>query len=178
MFGKRFKHQYFNEYNLSPYPFYTSVQSDYRQNPLPFAPVPNAFTHQSWGVLGTSGYTANYHPAMEVSPYFQGNYFQQSPYPFSTNNNSQSLFKNPLNFTEETYESNPTMMQNPYPYMNPYPKGSFLTKPPGMTSVLNSFKSQDGTLDISKMVDTAGQMMNAVSQVSSVVKGISGMLKV
>ena len=67
---------------------------------------------------------------------------------------------------------------NGYPYMNPYPKGIFLSKQPsGVKTVLNSFKSQDGSLDINKMVDTAGQMMNAVSQVSSVVKGFGGMFK-
>ncbi len=46
------------------------------------------------------------------------------------------------------------------------------------TIILNSFKSQDGTVDINKMVNTAGQMMNAVTQVSSLVKGFGGMFKV
>ena len=69
--------------------------------------------------------------------------------------------------------------QNQQPYFHPYPKASFLAKQPtGVKTVLNSFKSQDGTLDINKMVDTAGQMMNAVNQVSSVVKGIGGIFKV
>ncbi len=70
------------------------------------------------------------------------------------------------------------MAPNGVSYMNPYPKGSSLAKQPtGMKSVLNSFKGQDGSLDINKMVDTAGQMMNAVNQVSSVVKGFGGMFK-
>jgi len=43
---------------------------------------------------------------------------------------------------------------------------------------MNSFKGQDGSLDINKMVDTAGTMMNAVSQVSSMVKGLGGIIKV
>jgi len=43
---------------------------------------------------------------------------------------------------------------------------------------MNSFKTQDGTFDVNKMVDTAGQMMNAVTQVSSMVKGLGGMFKV
>ena len=48
--------------------------------------------------------------------------------------------------------------------LSPIPqKASFLAKPPsGVQSVLNSFKSQDGTLDVNEMVDTAGQMVNAV----------------
>jgi hypothetical protein len=42
---------------------------------------------------------------------------------------------------------------------------------------MNSFKSQDGTVDVNKMVNTAGQMVNAVTQVSSIVKGIGGIFK-
>ena len=93
---------------------------------------------------------------------------------------SQKVFQNPLfspdgNGTQHTQST----IQNQQPYFHPYPKASFLAKQPtGVKTVLNSFKSQDGTLDINKMVDTAGQMMNAVNQVSSVVKGIGGIFKV
>ena len=62
--------------------------------------------------------------------------------------------------------------------MNPYPKQSFLPKQPsGVQSIMNSFKSQDGSLDLNKMMDTAGSMVNAVSQVSSMVKGLGGIIK-
>jgi len=62
--------------------------------------------------------------------------------------------------------------------MNPYPKQSFIPKQPsGVQSIMNSFKAQDGSLDLNKMVDTAGQMMSAVTQVSSMVKGIGGIFK-
>ena len=67
---------------------------------------------------------------------------------------------------------------NGYPMMNPYPKqNGNIKQPGGVQSILNSFKSQDGTVDVNKMVNTAGQMMNAVSQVSSIVKGFGGMFK-
>ena len=50
-------------------------------------------------------------------------------------------------------------------------------QPGGIQSIMNSFKSQDGTVDVNKMVNTAGQMVNAVTQVSSLVKGLGGIFK-
>lgn len=51
-------------------------------------------------------------------------------------------------------------------------------QPSGIKSVMNQFKTQDGSMDITKMMNTAGQMMNTVSQVSSMVKGVGGFFKV
>ena len=57
---------------------------------------------------------------------------------------------------------------------NPYPQQQFMQKsqPSGISSVMNQFKTQDGSLDVNKMMSTAGQMMNTVNQVSSMVKGM------
>ncbi|WP_203361932.1 YppG family protein [Bacillus sp. REN10] len=43
---------------------------------------------------------------------------------------------------------------------------------------IQSFKNEDGSLNINKALDTAGMMMNTVSQLGSIVKGVSGWLKV
>lgn len=68
---------------------------------------------------------------------------------------------------------------NAFPYMHPYPKPGMSNRPPaGVNSIMNSFKKQDGNLDFNKMIDTAGQMMNAVNQVSGLVKGLGGIFKV
>jgi len=92
-----------------------------------------------------------------------------------TNNYAHSIFQNPLE--PETPVSKQPQQANYY--MNPYPKQSFIPKnPSGVQSIMNSFKGQDGSLDINKMVNTAGQMLNAVNQVSSMVKGIGGIIKV
>lgn len=93
-------------------------------------------------------------------------------------NVSQLLFENPLQTQNEASYGGYYQSEMPYQNMNPYPQQAFLSKQPGgFHSIMNSFKSQDGHLDINKMVDTAGQMMNAVTQVSSMVKGLGGMLK-
>ncbi len=92
---------------------------------------------------------------------------------------SQFLFQNPLQPQDEMVHQKPYMPMNGYPMMNPYPKQNAMPKQPGgMQSLVNSFKSQDGSVDFNKMVNTAGQMMNAVNQVSSLVKGFGGMFKV
>ncbi|WP_237389596.1 YppG family protein [Bacillus sp. USDA818B3_A] len=90
---------------------------------------------------------------------------------------NQFLFQNPLQPKDDMIQQ-PYMPINGYPVMNPYPKNSFMPKQPGgVKSLMNSFKSQDGSVDINKMVNTAGQMMNAVNQVSSLVKGFGGIFK-
>lgn len=92
---------------------------------------------------------------------------------------SEAVLQNPLQQPEIPFQN-----QSPYghyqqPFSHPYPKQSVIPRPPsGMKSIVNSFKSQDGTFDVNKMVNTAGQMVNAVTQVSSMVKGLGGMFKV
>lgn len=121
-------------------------------------------------------YPQQYQPVSQV--YLPYNH-HQTPYPqhSAMQKDSQFLFKNPLQPKEEMYPPH-----HPYPMVpggiNPYPKGNLIPKQPGgMQSLMNSFKSQDGSVDFNKMVNTAGQMMNAVSQVTSLVKGLGGIFK-
>ncbi|MEH7385510.1 YppG family protein [Bacillus sp. JJ1521] len=73
-----------------------------------------------------------------------------------------------------------TPNQMPYPnaYQTPYPTGMGQTQQKGGGGVLNQFKKKDGTYDINKMMDTAGQMVGAVNQVNSIVKGLTKTFKV
>ncbi|PLR77276.1 hypothetical protein CU633_11565 [Bacillus sp. V3-13] len=150
-------HPYFQQANTNPYFQYSGPQ------------IPSMNTT-------SNGYTPYQGPN---NPSFQGNgglsYVPHQP------SYSQMVFQNPLQPIEEMYPANTNYLpqQNPYPGVNPYPKNMFLAKQPsGVQSILNSFKSQDGSLDINKMVNTAGQMVNAVSQVSSMIKGLGGVFKV
>lgn len=114
--------------------------------------------------------------------------FQGHDYPYQGNHPyqqekkhklSEAVLQNPLQQPEIPYQNQ--FAYGPYnqPFSHPYPKQSTIPRPPsGMKSIMNSFKTQDGTFDVNKMVDTAGQMVNAVSQVSSMVKGLGGMFKV
>jgi hypothetical protein len=134
-----------------------------------------------------------------LNPYFQGGYqplnqavpqanmqTQHSHIPTTyPHKDSQFLFQNPLQPQEEMHpnqflQSNGYQNMNQYPNqnMNPYPKQNLMPKHNGgMQSFMNSFKSQDGSVDYNKMMNTAGQMMSAVNQVSSIVKGLGGFFK-
>lgn len=93
-------------------------------------------------------------------------------------NEAQTLFQNPLQPEQSEDYMTATQMYQPYFPMHPYPPFHHMPKPAGgIHTLLNSFKGKDGTIDFNKMADTAGNMMNAVSQVSSAIKGFSSMFK-
>ena len=104
----------------------------------------------------------------------------QTPFTGTGEQEGHFLFKNPLE-----QQGNPQFGHQqwqaqgmPYMPMNPYPKNILQQKQKsGMNSVLNSFKSQDGSIDINKMVNTAGQAINAMSQASALLKGLGGVFK-
>jgi hypothetical protein len=185
MYGQLPRNVHHFGYQSMPYHSNPFINSEIRQQPYPLMQGMNGDPQQNWDPYLNPYFTQNNQPMQGVNPYlFQqenSGYYQQQPIfqPSVNKPYSQTIFQNPLHSPEEPYpQKQQTIQPNSYPYMNPYPKGSFMTKPPsGMKNVLNSFKSQDGSFDINKMVDTAGQMMNAVSQVSSVVKGFGGMFK-
>ncbi|MCM2531859.1 YppG family protein [Neobacillus pocheonensis] len=134
----------------------------------------------------------DWYPYKQENPYYPQQYqpfgqnFQPGPIPQTVpyskqqfqQKDSQFLFQNPLQPKEEVVQQNQYMPMNGYPMMNPYPKQNTIPKHAGgMQSFMNSFKSQDGSVDFNKMMNTAGQMMNAVNQVSSLVKGFGGIFK-
>jgi hypothetical protein len=127
-------------------------------------------------------------PHYQYSNGFQphGGYNQIQMYPqYGSEQNSgylqqPQLFQNPLQPVNH-HQNQHEMYNGNTPYTNnPYPKANLNVKSQsgGMNSIMNSFKSQDGSIDFNKMVNTAGQMMNAVNQVSSMVKGLGGIFKV
>ncbi|KIY22208.1 MULTISPECIES: YppG family protein [Mesobacillus] len=144
-------------------------------------PIPQQYTPPYWNAA--PGNWQNYYPQQgyPVNPYLQGNnpqWKQSNPIADNKNNYTKMLFQNPLIPEDDPiYGSyNP---QADYQNYNPYPQQSFMPKQTSsMQSIMNSFKSQDGNFDFTKMVDTAGMMMNAVTQVSSLVKGLGGIFKV
>jgi hypothetical protein len=135
-------------------------------------PYQTAPPSQGWNPVHPGNYyPLSYAQQMQMGP--QGMYHNQ----YYPQKESQSLFHNPLQPKEEQI-AYPYMPMNGYPIMNPYPTKSFMPKQSGgMQSILNSFKSQDGSVDLNKMISTAGQMANAVSQVTSLVKGFGGIFK-
>jgi hypothetical protein len=168
--------------NTMPINPYLYFNSPVRQQPFAYNSMMQGIPGMNWNLMGDSHSQQNTQVLQQMNPYYS-QYQSYQGYQIPTQNQkmsySQAVLQNPLHLEEDYYVTNQSQASlNGYPTMNPYPKGSLHPKQPsGMKSVLNSFKSQDGSLDINKMIDTAGQMMNAVSQVSSVVKGLGGMFK-
>ncbi|WP_409288894.1 YppG family protein [Peribacillus sp. SCS-37] len=143
--------------------------------------------HEAAGLpQGTAGYYPvnpyqgfSYHQGahMQTNPYqsqYQGYVPQQMPYGQYPQSNP---FENPLKPQQgNSYGPNKQM----HPGANPYPSQNFMQKQQssGFSSIMNQFKTQDGSFDINKMMSTAGQMMNTMNQVSSIVKGFGGLFKV
>lgn len=107
----------------------------------------------------------------QPQPYNPFNGMLNNPAPKMQQPNGQSLFANPL----QTKKEQQMLAQFPVPY----PKQSFKAKPQtsGFQSIMNQFKTQDGAMDVTKMMNTAGQMMGTVSQAQSIFKGIGGIFK-
>nr|WP_295973281.1 YppG family protein [uncultured Bacillus sp.] len=180
MYGHMPNHYYDNGSYFMP--FQRSAVPRYRQQPYLLTQGMNGFLTPPVNPFVTSqAMLQNYPPFSDLDPHFQPaiNGSPQAIYQQPNGIPAQQVFQNPLYSPEqEAAPEKQAMQPNGYPFMNPYPKASFLAKQPsGMKTVLNSFKAQDGSLDINKMVDTAGQMISAVNQVSSVVKNFGGMFK-
>ena len=95
-----------------------------------------------------------------------------NPYPKQPSN----PFQNPLYQQDEDFYPLQQPMMN---VTHPYPKPSFLQKSQGnnISSVLNQFKNPEGSIDFNKMMDTTGQMLNTMNQVSNLVKGVGSIFK-
>jgi hypothetical protein len=153
-------------------------QQNGRNQQYPYPAPPQNFDWNAYQQQG-SYYPNQFQPyGQNPQPgYIQANLaYPNHSYP---QKDTQFLFQNPLQPQNDKGQK-AYMPMNGYPMMNPYPKQqSIIPKQPGgMQSFMNSFKSQDGSVDFNKMMNTAGQMMNAVNQVTSLVKGFGGFFKV
>ncbi len=140
--------------------YYGPVMIPYPGDPYQAPPMQNPIQNPSQ-FSGPNGYSP-YQMTPEMNPYPK-----QQPNPF----------QNPLyQQDEDFYPVQPPMMN----ITHPYPKSSFLQKNQGnnISSVLNQFKNQEGSIDFNKMMDTTGQMLNTMNQVSNLVKGVGSIFKV
>lgn len=155
--------------NIGYYPSQPGYPYQGMQQPLA-QPYPYNM-HGFPGYGGMQGY-----PGAQMMPQGYHGYHQMAgngSFPHSGAKQKDFLFHNPLQPDDGyLYEK----FNNSGGVPNVYPKAN-MAKPPTGNSIMHSFKSQDGSLDINKMVNTAGQMMNALTQVSNMAKGITGIFK-
>ena len=146
----------------------------YPQYPVP--PVSAPYPMYGHGNFEGGGFYGNElihnHMPSQQNPYPYPPMPSNKMYPPMQIGGGQSPFANPL-------QAKKVMQQPPGPSPNPYPKQQFMQKaqPSGFQSIMNQFKTQDGSMDITKMMNTAGQMMGTVSQMQGMFKGLTGLFK-
>lgn len=129
--------------------------------------------------------------------YYQGfpnyNEIEQQPYPFNSapNMNGYNTHQMPYSYQQpyqQPYQQNQQQqfagnyngyhnMNTPFPTPYPKPMPYFKQQSSGFQNVLSQFKKNDGQFDFNKMMDTAGQMMNAVNQMGGLFKGVTSIFK-
>lgn len=167
-------------YMTSSYPYpiptywreYPQERSYYYQPvpPYPFQMAGDSVMQKQGGPLVYPFQNVQQQP-MTIGP-FPG---AMTQHPYST---AHQAFVQPLSPFDNPLQ--PQVKRPPsQAFVNPYPQQQFMQKaqPSGIQSVLNQFKTQDGSMDVTKMMNTAGQMVNTVSQMTSVFKGVGGLFK-
>ena len=153
----------------NPYPMYQHPENN---GIPPYGQVISAGynQHYPYGPAVTQQQEAMQPYKMPGSPYM----YNSAPpgMPKQMNGGMFSPFSNPLQ-----PPASKQAQQAPYPY--PYPKQGQIqnTQPSGFKSIMNQFKTQDGTIDVTKMMNTAGQMMGTVNQMQGMFKGLGSLLK-
>ncbi len=66
----------------------------------------------------------------------------------------------------------PPVFSNPYPIPRPNQQ-----QPSQFQSIMSQFKKANGQFDFNKMMDTTGQVMSAMNQVGSLIKGFTSFFK-
>ncbi|WP_234396923.1 YppG family protein [Bacillus massiliglaciei] len=162
---------------MLPYPMPYN-HHDPSMQPQPF-PIENHYNPASsvHNQPAQNPYQSYPQPAQPVGMMMQG---QMGPavntgLPLSPKGPSQvNFFENPLQSSVKSAKQ-----FQPPSYSHPYPKQQFMQKQPsGFKTVINQFKTQDGSIDVTKMMNTAGQMMSTFTQVSSMVKGVGSFFKI
>ncbi len=108
----------------------------------------------------------------------QGMPFQNGAFPLNGYNGTQQSTGGGMGIPPNGFSSQMNMFQQT-PFMNPYPTQNQPKKASTTQTqtFMNQFKGQDGNVDMKKMMDTAGQMMNTVNQLNNMVKGLAATFK-
>ncbi|HDX9576686.1 TPA: spore coat protein [Bacillus pseudomycoides] len=131
---------------------------------------PNMYQNEQASYLRPNMYQNEQDPYLRYNmypfmPYYTNytNYFQ----PFQLPNVNQSMFYPPKQPIQPVFQPH-----TPYPMMNK--QNNTKQQPSQFSSFVSQFKTSDGNYDINKMMGTAGQMMNAMNQITGIVKQVGG----
>lgn len=99
-----------------------------------------------------------------LSAGFTGQYFPQQHY-------GQHEYYQPY-VPNQSMPMQPPVFSNPYPIPRPNQQ-----QPSQFQNIMSQFKKANGQFDFNKMMDTTGQVMSAMNQVGSLIKGFTSFFK-
>ncbi|NTU25365.1 hypothetical protein HPX95_04020 [Bacillus tequilensis] len=103
----------------------------------------------------------------------QGYYQQASPVQyFPQQHYGQQDYYQPYAPIQSMPPMQPPVFSNPYPIPQPNQQ-----QPSQFQSIMSQFKKANGQFDFNKMMDTTGQVMSAMNQVGSLIKGFTSFFK-
>ncbi|MGL3755315.1 YppG family protein [Bacillus velezensis] len=105
---------------------------------------------------------------LQPPPYHQQGQYPQQFYPNQEYGHMQQPFAPP----QAAMPGGQPGFVNPYPVPRPNQQQSSQ-----FSGILSQFKKTNGQFDFNKMIDTTGQMVSAVNQVGSLVKGFTSIFK-
>ncbi|MFN2745637.1 MULTISPECIES: YppG family protein [Bacillus] len=118
------------------------------------------------------------HPQLDTNQYLQQ---YQEPFQYSAPVQRPPAYEQPYVDPYSSYQQPVHQQIQPFhitPYPNPYPSPRpNLHQPSQFQGFLSQFKKKNGQLDFSKMMDTAGLMMNTVNQMGTLAKSFMGFFK-
>ncbi|MEK4632871.1 YppG family protein [Bacillus velezensis] len=107
---------------------------------------------------------------LQPPPYQQQGQYPQQFYPNQEYGHMQQPFAPPP--PQAAMPGGQPGFVNPYPVPRPNQQQSSQ-----FSGILSQFKKTNGQFDFNKMMDTTGQMVSAVNQVGSLVKGLTSIFK-
>ncbi|KXZ18061.1 spore coat protein [Bacillus nakamurai] len=113
-----------------------------------------------------------YYYPQPMQEYQQQPYIQQGQFPPQFYPNQEYGHMQPYSPPQAGMPGGQPGFLNPYPVPRPNQQ-----QPSQFSGILSQFKKTNGQFDFNKMMDTTGQMMSAVNQFGSLIKGFTGFFK-
>ncbi|MDF2556650.1 MAG: hypothetical protein K0R71_478 [Bacillales bacterium] len=177
---EQYSNNYLNEtqFNFSDnYLNETPIKSDWQYQNNSYAQPRDPVTQPFYGnplAVDSNYYNSSFNGQSQNALYPNGGQYANTFQPYQQGWSGQGYYPNGQ--VQQGIQPNPFQV-NPYFQQPLQPNAMMNNQNSGFSNVLNQFKSQNGSVDINKMMNTAGQMVNAVSQVSGIIKGLSGIFK-
>ncbi len=101
------------------------------------------------------------------APYYTNQMDFYQPFQISLMQQQQPMFYPPQQQNSFVGPYTPYPMTNKQNYKKQQTQGQF-------SNIISQFKTSDGNYDINKVMNTAGQMMNAMNQITGIAKQVGG----